>query len=82
MGEKLDLLLPALVCAFVSICLALLINWKLALLCGFQFPAFFIFRFVELRETTKRQRQMADEEKKAANVSDFSNFYLKSFLII
>lgn len=40
----------------------------MALLCGFQFPAFFLFRLVELRESTNRQRQMAEEEKKAANV--------------
>ncbi|KAI1716202.1 ABC transporter transmembrane region domain-containing protein [Ditylenchus destructor] len=69
LGDKLDLLLPAIICSFVSVALALLINWKLALLCGFQFPAFFMFRLVELRETSKRQRQMSEEEKKAANLA-------------
>lgn len=69
LGDKLDLLLPAIICSTVSVSLALYINWKLALLCGFQFPAFFMFRLVELRETSKRQRQMIEEEKKAANVS-------------
>ncbi|MFH4984811.1 hypothetical protein AB6A40_011520 [Gnathostoma spinigerum] len=68
-GEKLDLLLPAIICSIVSVTLALVINWKLALLCGFQFPAFFLFRLVELRETGKRARQMAEEEKKAANLA-------------
>uniref|UniRef100_A0A915CV14 ABC transporter domain-containing protein n=1 Tax=Ditylenchus dipsaci TaxID=166011 RepID=A0A915CV14_9BILA len=63
-GDKLDLLLPAIICSFVSVVVALVINWKLALLCGFQFPAFFMFRLVELRETSKRQRQMAEEEKR------------------
>ncbi|KAL7079080.1 hypothetical protein ACQ4LE_001579 [Meloidogyne hapla] len=66
LGSKLDMLLPSLVCAFVSITIALFLNWKLALLCGFQFPAFFFVRIVEVRETSKRQRQMAEEEKKAA----------------
>ncbi|KAL3990856.1 ABC transporter family protein [Acanthocheilonema viteae] len=69
LGDKLDLLLPAVICSTVSVTIALLINWKLALICSFQFPAFFIFRFVELRETSKRQRQMADQEKKAANLA-------------
>ncbi|CAD5227956.1 unnamed protein product [Bursaphelenchus okinawaensis] len=69
MGEKLDLLLPAVICSTVSITVALLINWKLALLCGFQFPAFFLFRLIELRETSKRQREMAEEEKKVANLA-------------
>jgi ABC-type bacteriocin/lantibiotic exporter with double-glycine peptidase domain len=41
----------------------------MALLASFQFPAFFLFRLVELREATKRQRQMAEEEKKAANLA-------------
>jgi hypothetical protein len=42
---------------------------------GFQFPAFFFFRLIELHEATKRQRKMAEEEKKAANVANmvFSN---------
>ncbi|VDN83771.1 unnamed protein product [Brugia pahangi] len=69
LGDKLDLLLPAVICSTVSVTIALLINWKLALICGFQFPAFFIFRLVELRETSKRQRQMAEQEKKAANLA-------------
>uniref|UniRef100_A0A1I8A0K1 ABC-type xenobiotic transporter n=1 Tax=Steinernema glaseri TaxID=37863 RepID=A0A1I8A0K1_9BILA len=68
-GDKLDLLLPAIICSTVSVTIALYINWKLALLCGFQFPAFFLFRLVELRETSKRQRQMVEEEKKAANLA-------------
>uniref|UniRef100_A0A915MLL0 ABC-type xenobiotic transporter n=1 Tax=Meloidogyne javanica TaxID=6303 RepID=A0A915MLL0_MELJA len=71
LGSKLDMLLPSLVCAFVSITIALFLNWKLALLCGFQFPAFFFVRIVEVRETSKRQRQMAEEEKKAATVCVF-----------
>jgi len=57
------------ICSLFSITAALFINWKLALLCGFQFPAFIMFRLVELHETTKRQRQMAEEEKKAANLA-------------
>uniref|UniRef100_A0A7E4UUZ1 P-loop containing nucleoside triphosphate hydrolase protein n=1 Tax=Panagrellus redivivus TaxID=6233 RepID=A0A7E4UUZ1_PANRE len=69
LGDKLDLLLPAVICSFVSVSIALWINWKLALFCGFQFPAFFMFRLVELRETSKRQRQMIEEEKKAANLA-------------
>ncbi|VDM98402.1 unnamed protein product [Thelazia callipaeda] len=69
LGDKLDLLLPAVICSVVSVTVALIINWKLALLCGFQFPAFFLFRLVELRETNKRQRQMAEQEKKAANLA-------------
>uniref|UniRef100_A0A1I7VQ25 P-loop containing nucleoside triphosphate hydrolase protein n=1 Tax=Loa loa TaxID=7209 RepID=A0A1I7VQ25_LOALO len=69
LGDKLDLLLPAIICSTVSVTIALLINWKLALICGFQFPAFFIFRLVELRETSKRQRQMAEQEKEAANLA-------------
>uniref|UniRef100_A0A915C5Z5 p-glycoprotein 10 n=1 Tax=Parascaris univalens TaxID=6257 RepID=A0A915C5Z5_PARUN len=68
-GEKLDLLIPAIICSVVSVTIALIINWKLALLCGFQFPAFFLFRLVELRETSKRQRQMVEQEKKAANLA-------------
>ncbi|VDM24620.1 unnamed protein product [Toxocara canis] len=68
-GEKLDLLIPAIICSIVSVTIALIINWKLALLCGFQFPAFFLFRLVELRETSKRQRQMVEQEKKAANLA-------------
>uniref|UniRef100_A0A914BWU9 ABC transmembrane type-1 domain-containing protein n=1 Tax=Acrobeloides nanus TaxID=290746 RepID=A0A914BWU9_9BILA len=69
LGEKLDMIIPAIVCAFAAIGISLWINWKLALLCGFQFPAFFAFRLMELRETGKRQRQMAEEEKKAANLA-------------
>uniref|UniRef100_A0A915PDN2 Uncharacterized protein n=1 Tax=Setaria digitata TaxID=48799 RepID=A0A915PDN2_9BILA len=69
LGDKLDLILPAVICSTVSVTIALLINWKLALICGFQFPAFFLFRLVELRETSKRQRQMAEQEKKAANLA-------------
>jgi hypothetical protein len=48
----------------------------LAILCGFQFPAFFFVRFVEVRETGKRQRQMAEEEKKAATVSQIKGAML------
>ncbi|KAI6210798.1 Multidrug resistance protein pgp-3 [Aphelenchoides besseyi] len=69
LGDKLDLLLPAVVCSTVSISVAIWINWKLALLCGFQFPAFILFRLVELHEAGTRQRQMAEEEKKAANLA-------------
>lgn len=69
LGEKMDLLLPAIICAVVSIITALIINWKMALLCSFQFPAFFLFRLVELRETSKRQRKMAEQEKKAASLA-------------
>lgn len=43
------MLLPAVICSIFSVTIALFINWKLALLCGFQFPAFFMFRLVELR---------------------------------
>uniref|UniRef100_A0A8R1XQZ9 Uncharacterized protein n=1 Tax=Onchocerca volvulus TaxID=6282 RepID=A0A8R1XQZ9_ONCVO len=69
LGDKLDLLLPAIICSIVSVTIALLINWKLALICGFQFPAFFLFRLIEFRETSKRHRQMAEQEKKAANLA-------------
>ncbi|KAI6243621.1 hypothetical protein M3Y99_00024100 [Aphelenchoides fujianensis] len=69
LGDKLDLLLPAIVCSTVSISVALWINWKLALLCAFQFPAYFFFRIVELHEAGTRQRRMAEEEKKAANLA-------------
>lgn len=41
----------------------------MALLASFQFPAFFLLRLVELREATKRQRQIAEEEKKTANLA-------------
>lgn len=43
------MLLPAVICSIFSVAIALIINWKLALLCGFQFPAFFMSRLVELR---------------------------------
>lgn len=69
LGEKVDLLLPAIVCSLVSVTLALIINWKVALLCGFQFPAFCLFRYVEISETSKRQHQIIEQEKKAADVS-------------
>lgn len=37
-----------------SIVCALFINWKMALLCSFQFPAYFIIRVLQIREGTKR----------------------------
>ncbi|MCP9263219.1 Multidrug resistance protein 1 [Dirofilaria immitis] len=74
LGDKLDLLIPAVICSTVSVTIALLINWKLALICGFQFPAFFLFRFVELRETSKRHRQMAEQEKKPPTVVLLTQF--------
>lgn len=46
------MLLPAVICSLFSVTIALFINWKLALLCSFQFPAFFMFRLVELRMLT------------------------------
>jgi ATP-binding cassette subfamily B (MDR/TAP) protein 1 len=41
LGDKLDLLLPAIVCSIVSVAVAFWINWKLAAFCSFQFPVFF-----------------------------------------
>ncbi|CAI5455825.1 unnamed protein product [Caenorhabditis angaria] len=69
MEQKLDMLIPGFVCSLFSICCALYINWKMALLCSFQFPAYFIIRILQIREGTKRQRQMIEEEKKAANLA-------------
>ncbi|ULT83010.1 hypothetical protein L3Y34_012325 [Caenorhabditis briggsae] len=69
MEQKLDMLIPGIVCSVFSIVCALWINWKMALLCSFQFPAYFIIRILQIREGTKRQRQMVDEEKKAANLA-------------
>ncbi|EGT53021.1 hypothetical protein CAEBREN_05995 [Caenorhabditis brenneri] len=69
MEQKLDMLIPGVVCSVFSIVCALWINWKMALLCSFQFPAYFIIRILQIREGTKRQRQMVDEEKKAANLA-------------
>ncbi|KAK5982845.1 hypothetical protein GCK32_017736 [Trichostrongylus colubriformis] len=45
------------------------INWKMALLCSFQFPAYFIIRVVQMKEGTKRQRAMVEEENNAANMA-------------
>uniref|UniRef100_A0A0N5CHS2 ABC transporter family protein n=1 Tax=Strongyloides papillosus TaxID=174720 RepID=A0A0N5CHS2_STREA len=69
LSEKIDLLIPAIVCSFTSISIAIFINWKLALLCSFQFPAFFFFRLIEFREANKRQKQMLEEERKVANLA-------------
>uniref|UniRef100_A0A0N5A5R0 ABC transporter family protein n=1 Tax=Parastrongyloides trichosuri TaxID=131310 RepID=A0A0N5A5R0_PARTI len=69
LSEKIDLLIPAIVCSFMSISIALFLNWKLALLCSFQFPAFFFFRLIEFRETNKRQKNMIEEERKAGNLA-------------
>ncbi|KAF1748248.1 hypothetical protein GCK72_024715 [Caenorhabditis remanei] len=69
MEQKLDMLIPGVVCSVFSIVCALWINWKMALLCSFQFPAYFIIRILQIREGTKRQREMVDEEKKAANLA-------------
>uniref|UniRef100_A0A0K0DXX6 ABC transporter family protein n=1 Tax=Strongyloides stercoralis TaxID=6248 RepID=A0A0K0DXX6_STRER len=69
LSEKIDLLIPAIVCSLTSISIALFINWKLALLCSFQFPAFFFFRLIEFREANKRQKNMLDEERKVANLA-------------
>ncbi|CAJ0582944.1 unnamed protein product, partial [Mesorhabditis spiculigera] len=68
-GQKLDMLIPAFLCSVIAIVVAACINWQLTLICGFQFPAFFIFRVVQLKEGAKRQRQMIEEEKKAANLA-------------
>ncbi|CAD6189417.1 unnamed protein product [Caenorhabditis auriculariae] len=69
MEQKLDMLIPGFVCSVFSIMCALWINWKMALLCSFQFPAYFIIRVLQIKEGTKRQRQMVEEEKKAANLT-------------
>ncbi|CEF69493.1 LP14331p [Strongyloides ratti] len=69
LSEKIDLLIPAIVCSLTSISIAIFINWKLALLCSFQFPAFFFFRLLEFREANKRQKNMLDEERKVANLA-------------
>uniref|UniRef100_A0A8R1HZ19 Uncharacterized protein n=1 Tax=Caenorhabditis japonica TaxID=281687 RepID=A0A8R1HZ19_CAEJA len=69
MEQKLDMLIPGVVCSVFSIVCALFINWKMALLCSFQFPAYFIIRVLQIKEGTKRQRQMVEEEKKAANLA-------------
>ncbi|CAI4225548.1 unnamed protein product [Auanema sp. JU1783] len=68
MEQKLDLLIPAFICSIFSIIVALYINWKMALLCSFQFPAYFIIRVLQIKEGSKRQRQMMEEEKKAASL--------------
>ncbi|PIO73033.1 ABC transporter, ATP-binding protein, partial [Teladorsagia circumcincta] len=52
-----------------SFAAAMYINWKMALLCSFQFPAYFIIRIVQMKEGTKRQRAMVEEENKAANLA-------------
>uniref|UniRef100_A0AC35UF18 ABC transporter domain-containing protein n=1 Tax=Rhabditophanes sp. KR3021 TaxID=114890 RepID=A0AC35UF18_9BILA len=65
LSDKIDLLVPAIICFAISATVSLLINWKLALLCSFQFPAFFIFRLIELQEANKRQKQILEEDKKA-----------------
>ncbi|EPB79976.1 ABC transporter, ATP-binding protein [Ancylostoma ceylanicum] len=80
MESKLDLLIPAIICpartklptvihvlAF-SFVAAMYINWKMALLCSFQFPAYLITRIVQIKEGTKRQREMVNEENNAANL--------------
>ncbi|VDM74660.1 unnamed protein product [Strongylus vulgaris] len=61
MEAKLDLLIPAIICPAFSFVVAMYINWKMALLCSFQFPAYFIIRIVQIKEGTKRwlkQREM------------------------
>ncbi|KHJ98046.1 ABC transporter, ATP-binding protein [Oesophagostomum dentatum] len=69
MEAKLDLLIPAIICPVFSFVVAMYINWKMALLCSFQFPAYFIIRIVQIKEGTKRQREMVNEENNAANLA-------------
>ncbi|VDN34458.1 unnamed protein product [Cylicostephanus goldi] len=69
MEQKLDLLIPAIICPAFSFIAAMYINWKMALLCSFQFPAYFIIRIVQIKEGTKRQREMVNEENNAANLA-------------
>ncbi|VDM59178.1 unnamed protein product [Angiostrongylus costaricensis] len=69
MEAKLDILIPAIICPVFSFAAAIYINWKMALLCSFQFPAYFIIRIVQIKEGTKRQREMVEEENKAANLA-------------
>ncbi|KAK6062300.1 ABC transporter, ATP-binding protein [Cooperia oncophora] len=70
MEAKLDILIPAIICPRdFSFAAAMYINWKMALLCSFQFPAYFIIRIVQMKEGTKRQRAMVEEENKAANLA-------------
>ncbi|ETN76894.1 ABC transporter, ATP-binding protein [Necator americanus] len=66
---KLDLLIPAIICPAFSFFAAMYINWKMALLCSFQFPAYFIIRIVQIKEGSKRQREMVNEENNAANLA-------------
>ncbi|RCN41971.1 ABC transporter, ATP-binding protein [Ancylostoma caninum] len=68
MESKLDLLIPAIICPAFSFVAAMYINWKMALLCSFQFPAYLITRIVQIKEGTKRQREMVNEENNAANL--------------
>ncbi|KAK6760032.1 hypothetical protein RB195_021525 [Necator americanus] len=69
MEAKLDILIPAIICPVFSFIVAMYINWKMALLCSFQFPAYFIIRIVQIREGTKRQREMTNEEHKTAHLA-------------
>ncbi|GMR33914.1 hypothetical protein PMAYCL1PPCAC_04109, partial [Pristionchus mayeri] len=67
--SKMDVLIPAVVCSMAAIAVSAWINWKLTIICGFQFPAYIIVRFVQIRQGAKRTRQMLEEEKRAANLS-------------
>ncbi|WKY16389.1 hypothetical protein Q1695_001220 [Nippostrongylus brasiliensis] len=69
MESKLDILIPAVICPAFSFAAALWINWKMALLCSFQFPAYFIIRIVQIKEGSRRQRAMVEEENKAAQLA-------------
>ncbi|KJH44078.1 ABC transporter, ATP-binding protein [Dictyocaulus viviparus] len=69
MEAKLDILIPAIICPVFSFAAAIYINWKMTLLCSFQFPAYFLIRIVQIKEGTKRQREMVEEENKAANLA-------------
>ncbi|GMT33882.1 hypothetical protein PFISCL1PPCAC_25179, partial [Pristionchus fissidentatus] len=67
--SKMDVLIPAVVCSLAAIVVSAWINWKLTLICGFQFPAYIIVRIVQIKQGAKRTRQMIEEEKRAANLS-------------
>ncbi|KAK6760033.1 hypothetical protein RB195_021526 [Necator americanus] len=69
MEEKLDLLIPAIICPIFSFIVAMYINYKMALLCSFQFPAYFIIRVVQIKEGAKREREMVQEEANAENLT-------------
>ncbi|ETN76893.1 ABC transporter, ATP-binding protein [Necator americanus] len=69
MEEKLDMLIPAIICPIFSFIVAMCINYKMALLCSFQFPAYFIIRVVQIKEGAKREREMVQEEANAENLT-------------